>query len=190
MLFVTLLFGDFFVVSEMQKVAMTPMKSGTLDFATFAQIAKIERGNNALHAMGDAIAFNHRHLNFRLVTIELKQTNYTITEFSKKADDSSNEYYIDFDNYTRNDGVMLQLFYKNRWYGIFLGEPLEMLHTLFSNDALEPKEAYRAIQKARAAFSEDSKLKELEALWKERSDASFDPNAKYKKQERIEFPKR
>jgi hypothetical protein len=189
-LFVTALFGDFYVVNKEQKVQMTPLKTGVLDFATFATIANINRGNDALHAMGDEIAFNHRHLNFRLVTIALKQTNYTITEFSKKADDASSEYYIDFDNYTRNDGVMLQLFYKNRWYGVFLGEPLEMLQKLFAQEDLEPKEAYKQIQRARIAFKDDRKLQELEAVWKKRADAAFDANAKYKKQERIEFPKK
>ena len=160
-------FADFYIVSGEKKVKMTPLKSGTVDFSTFNKIAYIERGNNELHVVGEEVAFNHRHLNFRLVTLGLKQTNYTITEWSEKAKNSSDTYYINFDNYTRDDGVMLQLFYKNRWYGVLLGKPLSILHNIFlnldinSND-LDLTKALKAIKEARRAYPLDDKLKMVE----------------------------
>ncbi len=160
-------FAEFYIVSGEKKVQMTPLKNGTVDFSTFNKIAYIERGNDELHVMGEEIAFNHRHLNFRLVTLGLTQTNYTITEWSEKAKNSSHTYYINFDNYTRDDGVMLQLFYKNRWYGVLLGKPLDILHNIFlnldikSND-LDLEKALKAVKAARRAYPLDDKLKMVE----------------------------
>jgi len=166
-LLISMLFGDFYIVDGDKKVKMTPLETGKIDFSTFRKIAHIKRSNNELHAFGDEIAFNHRHLNFRLATIGLVQTNYTITEWSEKAKESSDSYYINFDNYTREDGVMLQLFYKNRWYAVVLGDPLKILHKLFlgldihSKD-LDLEKAMKAIKQARAAYPLDDKLKMVE----------------------------
>ncbi len=160
-------FGDFYIISGDKKVKMTPLSGGKVDFSTFNNIAHIDRDNNELHVVGNEVAFNHRHLNFRLVSIGLKQVNYTITEWSQKAKNSSDTYYINFDNYTRDDGMMLQLFYKNRWYGVVLGDPLKILHTLFlqlkiKSDTLDLDTAIAKIQEARRAFPLDDKLKMVE----------------------------
>ncbi|MBU1659675.1 hypothetical protein KKG72_11600 [bacterium] len=186
-LFFSFVFADFFIVSEDKKVKMTSLATGKIDFSTFSAIAKVERGNKELHAMGDEIAFNHRHLNFRLATIDLVQSNYTITEWSEKAQDSSNDYYINFADYTREDGVMLQLFYKNKWYAVVLGEPLEILQKLFSQDGLEAKVALEKIKRARLAFKEDEMLQKLEAKFESLALKQIDKNAKYKKQEAVDF---
>jgi hypothetical protein len=161
------LFADFYVVNGTQKVKMTPLTTGVIDFSTFKDIAKIQRDNAELHAYGKEVAFNHRHLNFRLATIALPQRNYSITEWSKKAQNKSDEYYINFDNYKREDGVMLQLFYKNKWYAVVLGEPLEILHAMFSKLDLDAKEldvsaVMKAVKQARVAFPLDNELKQVE----------------------------
>ncbi len=157
-------FADFYIVSGEKKVKMTPLSSGDVDFSTFNTIAHIKRGNDELHVVGKEVAFNHRHLNFRLVSLGLKQTNYTITEWSEKAKNSSDTYYINFDNYTRGDGMMLQLFYKNRWYGVVLGDPLTILHTIFlkldtNSKRLDLQKALSKIDEAVRAFPLDDKLK-------------------------------
>ena len=160
------IFADFYIVNGDQKVKMSSLVTGKIDFSTFNTISKVHRGNDELHAFGDEIAFNHRHLNFRLATIGLIQSNYTITEWSEKAEDSSSEYYINFDDYTREDGVMLQLFYKNNWYVVVLGEPIKILHDIFSAKNLDVKKALPAIKQALVAFPNDKLLnrvhKELE----------------------------
>ncbi len=161
-IFYSSLFADFYVLSGDKKVKMTPLETGKIDFATFNTIAHINRDNNELHAQGEEVAFNHRHLNFRLSTIDLRQTNYTITEWSEKAKEASNTYYINFDDYTREDGVMLQLFYKNRWYAVILGEPLEILHELFSKDNLDVRKALQAVKRARMAYPNDEVLKKAQ----------------------------
>ena len=156
------IFADFYIVSGDKKIKMSSLETGKIDFATFDKISSVNRGNEELHAFGEEIAFNHRHLNFRLATIGITQTNYTITEWSEKAQDSSNEYYINFADYTREDGVMLQLFYKNRWYVVVLGDPLEILHNVFKEKDLDTRKALKAIKRARIAFSEDETLKRIE----------------------------
>lgn len=167
LLFFSSVFADFYIVNGDKKVKMTSLETGKIDFSTFNSIAHIERGNDKLHAFGKEIAFNHRHLNFRLSTIGLIQTNYTITEFSQKAQESSDSYYINFDNYTRNDGVMLQLFYKNNWYMVVLGNPLKILQNMFLKLDVHSKEldldrTIKAIKQARVAFPLDDKLKMVE----------------------------
>lgn len=163
----SLALADFFVVSGDKKVEMTPLTTGKIDFSSFKDIASIERKNNELNAQGKEIAFNHRHLNFRLATIGLTQTNYSITEFSSKAEDASDTYEISFDNYTRDDGVMLQLFYKNRWYAVVLGDPLTILQDMFlsidiDSEELDLDRAIESIKQARKAFPLDSKLKTVD----------------------------
>ncbi|MBU0721436.1 hypothetical protein KJ877_08840 [bacterium] len=189
-LFVSLcmmLHADFFIVNGDKKVKMGTFESGKIDFALFDTLPHISRGNDELHAMGKEIAFNHRHLNFRLATITIPQSNYTITEFSEKAKDESEAYYINFDNYTRDDGVMLQLFYKNNWYGIILGEPLEILHTLFSRKDLDLDKALYAIKRARIAFPEDDTLKQKQLLLEEKKSKEPKQPAEYSKQVKIIF---
>ncbi len=187
-------FADFYIVSGEKKVKMTPLKNGTVDFSTFNKIAYIERGNNELHVVGKEVAFNHRHLNFRLVTLGLKQTNYTITQWSEKAKNSSDTYYINFDNYTRDDGVMLQLFYKNRWYGVVLGNPLKILHKIFlsidiKSDTYDLKKALVAIKQARRAYPLDDKLKtvEIELDYKKANQEHSRSSKEQNKQIRIFF---
>jgi hypothetical protein len=161
------LFADFYIVNGDKKVKMSSLSTGKIDFSTFNTIATIERGNSELHAMGDEVALNHRYLNFRLVTIGLNQVNYTITEWSEKAKESENSYYINFDNYTREDGVMLQLFYQNNWYAVILGDPLKIAQEMFSKLDINAKDfeldkAIVAIKQARTAFPLDDILKRVE----------------------------
>ncbi|WP_372998658.1 hypothetical protein [Sulfurimonas sp.] len=167
LLVLSTLFGDFFIVSGDKKVKMSSLETGKIDFSTFKTIAHINRGNDELHAQGEEVAFNHRHLNFRLSTIGLVQSNYTMTEYSDKAKDSSSSYYIDFHNFTRDDGVMLQLFYKNKWYVAVLGNPLKILQDMFlkidiKSIDLDLNRAIEAIKQARRAFPLDDKLKMVE----------------------------
>jgi len=162
-----LAFGDFFVVSGDKKVEMTSLVTGKIDFSTFKNIATIKRSSNELSAQGKEIAFNHRHLNFRLATIGLRQVNYSITEFSSKSQDASDTYHIDFAKYTQGDGVMLQLFYKNRWYAVILGDPLTILQDMFlsldmESEDLDLDRAIEAIKQARSAFPLDEKLKTID----------------------------
>jgi hypothetical protein len=194
LLFSVTLCADFYIVSGSQKVKMTPLSTGAIDFSTFKDIAKIQRNNSELHAYGEEVAFNHRHLNFRLATISLNQENYTMTEWSKKAENKSDEYHINFADYTRDDGVMLQLFYKNNWYAVVLGEPLKILHNLFNKIDVNSKEldvenAIKAVKQAREAFPLDDELKRVEMELKNRYANDLKTKKEYK-QERIEFPKK
>ncbi|MBU1216872.1 hypothetical protein KJ870_08690 [bacterium] len=194
LLFSATLCADFYIVNGSQKVKMTPLSTGAIDFSTFKDIAKIQRNNSELHAYGEEVAFNHRHLNFRLATISLNQENYTMTEWSKKAENKSDEYHINFADYTRDDGVMLQLFYKNNWYAVVLGEPLKILHNLFNKIDVNSKEldvenAIKVVKQAREAFPLDDELKRVEMELKNRYANDLKTKKEYK-QERIEFPKK
>lgn len=164
-LFFTSLVADFYILSGDKKVKMTALDNGDIDFSKFKKIAWVDRDNKEIHAMGNEIAFNHKHLNFRLVTIALnKSKKYSLTEWSKKAEDSSNSYYINFAKYGSEDGVMLQLFYKNRWYGVILGNPLKILRKVFLSVDVHSKEidldaTIVSIKRARHAYPLDDKLK-------------------------------
>ena len=171
--------ADFYIVNGDKKVKMTSLTTGKIDFATFNTIAHIQRGNEELHAMGDEVAFNHRHLNFRLSTIGLVQTNYTITEWSEKAKEASDTYYINFDDYSREDGVMLQLFYKNRWYAVVLGEPLIILQELFSREDLDVRKALKAIKRARQAYPHDELLQKAQKDLEEKRANQTNSPSKY-----------
>lgn len=179
--------GDFFVLSGSKKVQMTPLQTGVIDFATLGTIAKIEREESGIHAMVHEKDFNKGHANFRLASIDIPQSNTSITHWSKEI--APDTFSLEFDGYTSQDGVMLQVFYHNTWHAAVFGEPLEILHRLFSRDDLEPKKAYEAIQRAREAFGKDAKLKELEKVWHARAKAAIDPDEKYKKQTTIDFSK-
>lgn len=188
------IFADFYIVNGDKKVKMTSLETGKIDFSTFKNIAYIQRANDKLHAFSEEIAFNHRHLNFRLATIGLVQLNYTLTEFSKKAKNNSDSYYIDFDNYTREDGVMLQLFYKNNWYAVVLGNPLHVLQDMFLKIDVHSKEldlirAIKAIKQARAAFPLDDKLKmvDLELENRKANEAHTSSTSDTSKKEIIHF---
>lgn len=181
------IFGDIYVVSKEQKVKMTPLITGVVDYSTFDTIAKITRDDKGIHVVAVEQDFVPRHLNFRIVTLELPQSNMTITSWVKPL--GANSYEIEFDNFTTDDGVMLQLFYHNKWYAALFGEPEEVLENLFKQEDLDPIKAYEAIKQARVAFSENKKLKNLEKVWHVRASKTIDPDAKYKKQEKIDFKK-
>jgi hypothetical protein len=185
--FLPSLFGDIFVVSGEQKVKMTPLVTGVVDYSTFDTIAKIKRSDRGIYALAIEKDFQPRHANFRIVTLDFPQSNMTIINWNKKISDTT--YEIEFDNFTTDDGVMFQLFHHNKWYAAILGEPLEVLENLFSQNDLDPIKAYEAIQQARIAFSRSAKLKELEKVWHARATQTIDPDAKYKKQEKIDFKK-
>ena len=189
------LFGDFFIINAKEKIKMSPLSTGVIDFSTFKDIAHVKRSDENLHAYGKEIAFNHRHLNFRLATIAIKQENYTIGEWSKKAENTSDEYHINFADYTREDGYMLQLFYKNNWYAVVLGEPLELLHNVFKkidiNDTnLDVEATIKAIKEARVAFPSDETFKKLEMELERRYIDDLKSRKNYNQQERVEFKKK
>ena len=182
-----LAWGDFFVLSGSKKVQMTPLQTGVIDFATLGTIAKIEREDHGIHAMVHEKDFNKGHANFRLASIDIPQSNTSITHWSKEI--APDMFRLEFDGYTSQDGVMLQVFYHNTWHAAVFGEPLEVLQRLFSREDLEPKKAYEAIRRARMAFAKDAKLEELEKVWHAKAKAAIDPDEKYKKQTTIDFSK-
>jgi len=189
--FASSVFANFYIINGEQKVKMTSLSTGKIDFSTFGNVASVQRGNSELNAYGDEIAFNHRHLNFRLATIGLTQSNFTITEWSEKADALSEEYFINFADYTREDGIMLQLFYKNRWYAVVLGNPLEILQTMFlkidvNSQELDVDRALEAIGQARIAFASDERLRSVETKLRRRHLDDL-KNRKTFKRETIDF---
>ena len=186
-LFATSLMADFYIISKDQKVKMTEFETGQIDFALFGDFASIDRGNDELHAMGDEVAFNHKHLNFRIATIDIPQSNTSLTEYSQKAADASDKYYIDFAKHKREDGAMLQLFYHNKWYGVILGDPKEALYRLFGRDDLESDKAIEGLQRALLAFTNDNYLKQRLAFYQKKQANEKQVPAEYKKQIPIDF---
>lgn len=185
--FASALVADFYIISKDQKVKMTEFATGQIDFAWFGDFAFVHRGDDAIHAMGDEIAFNHKHLNFRIATIDIPQSNSSLTEYSQKSADVSNKYFIDFAKHKREDGAMLQLFYHNKWYGVILGDPKEALYTLFGRDDLQSDKAIEGLQRALIAFKNDSYLKERLDFYNKKKAGEKQVPAEYKKQIPIDF---
>ncbi len=160
----TLLQADFYLLDGDKPTKMQKIESGKIDLSTFSTIAAMERKSKTLKAMSDEEGFNHKHLNFRLATISMLQENTTLDEYSTKGD-KSGEFIISFGDIQIDDGVMLQLFYHGEWYALILGEPLKILHDLFSDLHLDPTQAYQNVVKARAAYPDDIRLILYEKKW-------------------------
>jgi len=181
------LWSDFYIVSGEKKVKMTEFETGKIDFALLKDFASIDRGNDEIHAMGENIAFNHKHLNFRLATIDLQQSNTSLTEYSQKAADASERYYIDFAKHKSQDGVMLQLFYHNKWYGVILGDAKKALYKLFSDDDLESQKAIEHLQRALIAYNNDPFLEKRLLFYKQKKAQEKKVPDEYKKRVKIDF---
>lgn len=181
------LWSDFYIVSGEKKVKMTEFETGKIDFALLKDFASIDRGNDEIHAMGENIAFNHKHLNFRLATIDLQQSNTSLTEYSQKAADASERYYIDFAKHKSQDGVMLQLFYHNKWYGVILGDAKKALYKLFSDDDLESQKAIEHLQRALIAYHNDPFLEKRLLFYKQKKAQEKKVPDEYKKRVKIDF---
>lgn len=158
--------ADFFILDGGKRVRMQETNSGKIDFSLLASLPAVERRNTQLKAATNEEGFNHKHLNFRLASIDLHQKNITLNEYSTEAS-KAGEFNISFGDIRVDDGVMLQLFYHNRWYVVILGEPLKILHDLFSNTDLNPALAYEHAKKARIAYPDDIRLTLYEKKWKE-----------------------
>lgn len=157
--------ADFFLLDGNRRIRMQEIKSGKIDFSSLALLPAVERRNTRLMAASNKEGFNHKHLNFRLASIDLLQENTSLNEYSTEAL-KAGEFTISFGDIRVSDGVMLQLFYHNHWYGVILGEPLKILHDLFSKTDLDPGPAYEQVRQARIAYPEDIRLILYEKKWK------------------------
>lgn len=186
-LFFAFLWSDFYILSGEKKVKMTEFETGKIDFALLNDFPSIERGNDEIHAMGENIDLNHKHLNFRLATLDLQQSNTSLTEYSQKAADASERYYIDFAKHKSKDGVMLQLFYHNKWYGVILGDAKEALYKLFSRDDLQSDKAIHGLQRALIAYKNDPFLEKRLAFYTQKKAQEKKTPPEYKKRVTIDF---
>lgn len=178
----TLLQAEFYLLDGDKRIQMQKIESGKIDLSTFSTLPAVERKSRELKAMSDEKGFNHKHLNFRLATISMLQENTTLDEYSTKSE-KSGEFAISFGDIQLKDGVMLQLFYHGDWYAIILGEPLKILHDLFSDIKLDPTQAYQNALKARAAYPDDIRLILYEKKW-EKAYLYSVQNEKFKQIER------
>jgi hypothetical protein len=167
-LLVSAVWGDFYIVNGGEQVKMQEIPGGKIDFSALAQIPVVTKPKKGLHVRSDTEGFNHKHLNFRTATINLRQTNVVLTEYSA-ASEKPGSYDIRFSDVEIKEGVMLQLFYHNRWYGAVIGDPLEILHAFFGDTTADPQKAYEAVAAARKAFPHDPALAEYEKTWEQRA---------------------
>jgi hypothetical protein len=167
-LLATAAWGDFYIVNGDEQVKMREITSGKIDFSALAQIPAVRKPKKGLHARSDTEGFNHKHLNFRTATVNLRQTNVVLTEYSA-ASERPGSYDIRFGDVEIKEGVMLQLFYHNRWYGAIIGDPLAILHAIFGDVTADPQKAYEAVAAARKAFPDDPVLTGYEKEWKARA---------------------
>jgi hypothetical protein len=168
-LLVNAVWADFYIINGNEQVRMKELPGGKVDFSVLAQLPVLKKPEKGLYARSDTEAFNHKHLNFRTATINLRQTNVVLTEYSSESE-IPGVYDIRFGDVVFDEGVMLQLFYHNRWYGTVIGDPLAILHALFDDTTADPQQAYEAVVAARKAFPDDPRLAGHEKEWKGRVD--------------------
>ena len=161
-----LLWSDFYVVSGKEDIRMQELSSGKIDFSQLSSIPFISASDKTISVRSINEDINSKHLNFRTSSIDLTQQNYVLTEFTTKIDEHN--YHTTFGDYEIKEGRMLQLFYHNRWYGVIIGDPIEILHQLFNGEKPNSSKAYGAFKKARIAYPYDSTLRLYEQLWYQR----------------------
>ena len=181
------LFGDVYIVNGSKKVKMTPLKSAKVDFATFRTIAHIDTLQKDFYAIGTGIEKGSSLLHFRLASISFSQKNYALCEDNSQAMKDEEKYCIDFHTYAKQKNVMLQLFYKKKWYGLLLGSPIKTLHKLFhkldiDSPDLNIKEVQKYIKEARRAFPLDDKLKTIEMELNNRAANEFNKTSNHMQQ--------
>ena len=149
------MYADVFLVDGGQRIPFTPLQSGRIDFSALDNIAHHTRTQPSLKVVMYEKDFNHRHLNFRLTTLNPHPVYTVLTEYSRSLDDGT--YEVTFSDIRPDDGVMLQLFYQGSWYGIILGDPLSILHDEFKTaKATQPN--IDALESALETFKEDATL--------------------------------
>jgi len=141
---------------------MKPIPKGRIDIKSMSQMPFITQPTHNICVLSVHEKINPEQLNFRVASIELVQQNHYLTKNTVKEGDN---YRTTFGRYEIKKGYMLQLFYHNHWYGVVMGDPLEVLHTLFSKQKLDSKKAYNALKAARSAYEDDATLALYETLW-------------------------
>jgi len=163
LLLLQVLWGDFYVLSGTEDIRMEELSSGKIDFTQLSSIPFISSSGKTITVRSVKENFNNHHLNFRTASIDLVQQNYVLTEYTTQ--ENANSYRTTFGNYEIKKGRMLQLFYHNKWYGVIIGDPIEILHERFNDETLDSRRAYAALKQARIAFPDDATLALYEALW-------------------------
>lgn len=154
---------DFTLISGDQKVKMSQLSSGKIEFDRLKNVASINHDNREIKIIHNGKKFNRRHLNLRTSTISVHPTYVVVDEFTKEI--SPDTYEISAGKFSIKNGVLFQLFYKGKWYGVILGDSDKLVVDYFSNFELDPKESYSAITKASSSYPDE--LKHLKAKWQE-----------------------
>ena len=147
---------EFFVYGKSGLVKMQRVDDGIVDLSTIASLKRLDRDKKTLKVITKGEGLNPSHLNFRVATLDYKQTNYVMTPFDTKIDSSS--YKIEFDSYTKDDGGVFQLLYRGEWYALMLGDPKDALYEAFSKEPTSLERAISSIKSAKKAYPNDEFL--------------------------------
>ena len=150
-LLVSQAWAEFYIVSGSERVKLTPMPSGKIDFKSLNTLSQLKKYDKELYLESVDESLNHRHANTRFATIGLTQYNYTVTEYTQKASGNEDIYTTHYDKILPDH--LLELFYHNHWYGVVLGDTKKILYALFDDESLEPTQAYAKVKEARAAYA-------------------------------------
>jgi hypothetical protein len=160
------LLADFYILTKEQSIKMVERSSGKVDFSRLHELPVITP-SKAIEAMSDDVGVNSKHFNFRTATLALQQSNVSLDEYSSVTDQGE-KVAIRFGKLYLEEGMVLQLFYHNRWYAVAVGDPLKHLQHYFDNDALDAKKSYTILSDAIKAYPKDTRLSKLHAAWKQR----------------------
>ena len=117
-----LLWGDIYLVDGAQKRELPEVSGPKLPPEAVARLPRIRRGDATLALQYEGEAYNHRHFNVRLATLEPKPVHTVLTEYSEAIAPGTHR--ITFNGYRCYGERMLQVYYEGRWYAAVL-EPLE-----------------------------------------------------------------
>lgn len=116
------LWAEMFLLDNGVKHPLPLLEGPRFNVSALEGFAHITRTRPTLTLLFEGEAYNHRHLNVRLATLEERPDYTVLTEYSEPL--TPGRHRITFAGHTFTEALMLQVYYCGEWYGAVL-EPME-----------------------------------------------------------------
>ncbi len=117
-----LLLSDIYLIDGETKYRLQPVETPKMDESTLQTLPTITRNDPTITLQYKGEAYNNRHLNARLATLEERPVHTVLTEYSQEV--APDVHRITFSGYRFCETRMLQVYYCGEWYAAIL-EALE-----------------------------------------------------------------
>lgn len=110
--------GAVYLVDGGEKTALQSVEGPKFDDALAASLPHVLRKAATITLQYEGEAYNHRHLNVRLATLDAHPVYTVLTEYSEPV--APGVYRITFAEHTFKEARMLQVYYCGEWYALVL----------------------------------------------------------------------